>query len=260
MTLLRLKVRKYYVVEAGSSASRNVHSSVLMGMVSQHACAATLFTPAGEVQAAYEAHYDYRGRPRRITVQRGIVVADHGRCSDIGLAALEEGGSAVDAAVATALCQGLLNPMASGTGGGHFMLIRKPGGEAEVVDARELAPMAANHTMFVGKPGASLSGGLAVAVPLELRGLHLAHQRHGKLPWSRVLAPAVELARDGFPAHPYLVEVLRSSQAVSSSEAGRSEMGLAVRVGLIRDSGGRERRAFCAGVQLLHPTPCRQSC
>ena len=62
--------------------------------------------------------------------------------------------------------------------------------------------------MFVGRPGAAVTGGLAVAVPLELRGLPLAHARHGRLPWADVVRPAVGPARAGFPAHPYLVAAL----------------------------------------------------
>jgi gamma-glutamyltranspeptidase len=107
--------------------------------------------PEGPVSSNFEARHDYRGRPRALTAANGVVAADHGRCSDVGLAALLEGGSAVDAAVAVALCQGVYNPMASGVGGGHIMVIRLPNGTAEVVDAREVAPAAANETMFVGE-------------------------------------------------------------------------------------------------------------
>lgn len=73
----------------------------------------------------FDALYDYRGHPRLVkTTNGGMVAADHGRCSDIGADILRKGGNAVDAGIATALCQGVVNPMASGVGGGHFMLIR----------------------------------------------------------------------------------------------------------------------------------------
>jgi gamma-glutamyltranspeptidase len=70
----------------------------------------------------------------------------------------------------------------------------------------------------------SLEGGLAIAVPLELRGLHLAHSRHGRLPWARLLGPAIEAAQEGFPAHPYLVAALGGdNQTVRPGWAGLAE-------------------------------------
>jgi gamma-glutamyltranspeptidase / glutathione hydrolase / leukotriene-C4 hydrolase len=174
--------------------------------------------PEGPVSSNFEAKFDYRGRPRELAAQEGIVAADHGRCSDIGAAVLKDGGNAVDAAVATALCQGIYNPMASGVGGGHIMLIRLPNGTSEVIDAREVAPVAASEEMFKGKPQAALVGGLAAAVPLELRGLHLAHSRHGVLPWSRLVEPAAAVAEGGFEAHPYLVSALEMANFTAYPE------------------------------------------
>lgn len=65
---------------------------------------------------------------------------------------LAQGGNAVDSAITTALCQGILSPAASGLGGGHFMVIRSPNGTTEVIDAREVAPAAATENMFKGVP------------------------------------------------------------------------------------------------------------
>ena len=67
-----------------------------------------------------------------------------------GVAILAQGGTAVDSAITTALCQGILSPAASGLGGGHFMVIRSPNGTTEVIDAREVAPAAATENMFKG--------------------------------------------------------------------------------------------------------------
>lgn len=114
---------------------------------------------------------------------------------------VQEGGNAVDAAVATTLCQGVVNPFASGAGGGFFMLVRAANGTTEFINARETAPAAAAADMFSGKgPDASLVGGLAVAVPLELQGLELAWRRHGSgnVSWARLVTPAADIAASGF--------------------------------------------------------------
>ncbi|KAI8464305.1 MAG: gamma-glutamyltranspeptidase [Monoraphidium minutum] len=150
--------------------------------------------------------HDFRGLPRRVEAAGGVVAADSSRCSEIGAAALAEGGHAADAAVATALCQGVVNPIASGLGGGAFILVRLANGSAEFIDAREPAPAAATATMFDDKDkAASVDGGLAVAIPCELRGLEALWRRYGRLPWRRLVQPAAALARSGFGAHPYLV-------------------------------------------------------
>lgn len=142
-------------------------------------------------------------------LKHGAVASDQGICSEIGVAILRDyGGHAVDAAVATALCVGVVNPVSSGLGGGTFILIHsdapkttglpqfhdkreeestslKDGMMTEVIDAREVAPAASTSEMFVNAEShASVFGGLASAVPGELRGLELAHARYGRLPWS----------------------------------------------------------------------------
>lgn len=123
---------------------------------------------------------------------------------------LQRGGSAVDAAVAATLCIGAVNSHSSGIGGGGFMLVYN-GSRAETIDFRETAPAAATERMFAnfsdcdaggGQGDTSMCpsrvGGLAVGVPGEMRGLFLAWQRHGRLPWSDVLAPVIALCHNGF--------------------------------------------------------------
>ncbi|KAL1525731.1 hypothetical protein AB1Y20_020575 [Prymnesium parvum] len=142
----------------------------------------------------------------------GAVAADHPSCSRMGLDRLKEGGNAVDAAVSTALCLGVVRPEGSGLGGGAFLLIRRANGSAEVIDAREEAPASAYETMYLGsKSGLSLRGGLAVAVPAELSGLHLAWKRHGQLPWASLVLPVAELA-EGFVVDRVLASALKRAE------------------------------------------------
>lgn len=80
--------------------------------------------------------------------ENGVVAADDGRCSEIGASMLRQGGHAVDAAVATTLCLGIVNPMGSGIGGGAFMIVRSPStSETLAFDMRETAPLAASEVI-----------------------------------------------------------------------------------------------------------------
>ena len=80
-------------------------------------------------------------RQEEIVSQHGVVAADDGRCSRVGRDVLKEGGHAVDAAVAVALCLGVVSPASSGIGGGAFMLLRLSNGKAQAFDMRETAPL-----------------------------------------------------------------------------------------------------------------------
>lgn len=140
--------------------------------------------------------------PRLVKARNGAVAAENRRCSLIGVDVLKEGGTAVDAAISSTLCTGVVNMFSSGIGGGGFMLVRLPlksknSSEAWTIDFRETAPRLANATMFVADPQLARYGGLAVGVPGELRGLEEAHRRWGKLPWKRLVQPSIELA-DGW--------------------------------------------------------------
>lgn len=115
---------------------------------------------------------------------------------------LKAGGNAVDAAVATGFALAVTYPEAGNLGGGGFMTVYMDG-KPYFLDYRETAPAAATANMYLGPDGQvieglSLFGNLAAATPGTVRGLAMAHKRFGKLPWARVLAPAIRYARDGF--------------------------------------------------------------
>ncbi len=134
--------------------------------------------------------------------RRGMVVTSEAHATRAGLTLLEQGGNAIDAALAAAFALAVTQPFSAGLGGGAFVLIRTADGHAVAIDARETAPAAASADMFV-RPGvaerASLSGPLAVATPGFTTGLALALERYGTLSLGDVLAPAIELAEHGFP-------------------------------------------------------------
>ena len=134
----------------------------------------------------------------------GMVAADNAAASAVGAAILDAGGDATDAAAAVALYLGVVQPFASGIGGGGFAVVYRSGGEAFALDFREMAPRGATRDMYLDPKGEvirkmSTRGPKAAGVPGEVAGLFELHRRHGKLPWSAVVAPALSAARDGFP-------------------------------------------------------------
>jgi gamma-glutamyltranspeptidase/glutathione hydrolase len=145
-----------------------------------------------------------------------MVVSVSAPASEVGLAILKEGGNAVDAAVAVGFALAVTFPEAGNIGGGGFMLVY-PGRGAEpvVIDYRETAPGAASQTMFLQTR--SHLGHKVVGVPGTVRGLALAHQRFGKLPWSKVVEPAARLADDGFVLNQFLASTLNAQLAASSA-------------------------------------------
>src|SRR5206468_999185 len=133
----------------------------------------------------------------------------------IGADAIGDGGTAIDAAVATAFALAVVHPTAGNIGGGGFIVYRPSSGEPVAYDFREMAPARASATMFLkdGQYDAELhhNSHLAVGVPGTVAGLHLAWKEHGKLPWKRLVEPAVALARDGFTVTDGLSRSLKSA-------------------------------------------------
>ena len=151
----------------------------------------------------------------------GMVVAAERHAAQAGLAMLQAGGNAIDAAVAMSFALGVTEPYHSGLGGGGFLLIRLANGEVIALDARETAPAGASRDMFVASgvaKDASRSGPLAVATPSLLAGLALALERYGTKSLAEVMAPAIELAADGFPISLRHTRVLEAWQAMGLAE------------------------------------------
>lgn len=142
---------------------------------------------------------------------QGMVSAADPRAAAAGVEILREGGTATDAAIATMLALGVVEPQSSGLGGGSFLVLYDARTRATTtVDGRETAPMAADDHWFYGPDGKPLShfaavpGGRSVGVPGALRAMAMAHARSGKLAWAKLFGPAIRLARDGFKVTPRL--------------------------------------------------------
>ncbi len=133
--------------------------------------------------------------------------------------ALADGGNAVDAAVCAAFTLAVTYPSAGNLGGGGFLVTWDPTTrEAHALDFRETAPAAAARDMYLGPDGEpvpekSLEGHLAVGVPGSVLGLSAAHRKFGRLPWKRLVAPAIHLATEGIPVSAGLAAEFRRHAA-----------------------------------------------
>jgi len=136
---------------------------------------------------------------------QGMVVSAHPLATQAGLSMLQQGGNAVDAAVATTFAISVVEPFSAGLGGGGFLLMyQAKSNEIKALDFRERAPLNATKTMYLDnqgnvRPNASTNGYLAVATPGTIAGLYEVHRKYGRLPWKTVIAPAIQLAETGLP-------------------------------------------------------------
>jgi gamma-glutamyltranspeptidase / glutathione hydrolase len=137
-----------------------------------------------------------------------IVTSVHELASGAGVEILRDGGNAVDAAVATGFALAVVHPQAGNLGGGGFLLLRNANGETHFIDYREKASAAATENMYLDAQGnvlpesnkdSSVLGYKSIGVPGSVAGLVYAEKKYGKLSLEKVMAPAIKLARDGFP-------------------------------------------------------------
>ena len=136
--------------------------------------------------------------------QHAMVTSVHELASLAGIEIMRAGGNAVDAAVATGFALAVVHPQAGNLGGGGFLLLRTASGDVHFVDFREKAPSAATENMYLNAQGnvvadLSVVGYKAIGVPGSVAGLVYAEKKYGKLSLAKVIAPAIKLARDGFP-------------------------------------------------------------
>jgi gamma-glutamyltranspeptidase len=136
--------------------------------------------------------------------ENGMVVSAKRTASEAGVEMLKKGGNAVDAAVATGFALAVVHPWAGNIGGGGFMVIRKPDGSVTTIDHREDAPSGATQDVYLDEQGnavreRSRRGYLASGVPGSVAGLLKALNKYGTLDRETVMAPAIRLAREGFP-------------------------------------------------------------
>ncbi len=153
--------------------------------------------------------------------RHGMVVAMEATAADVGVAVLQKGGNAIDAAVAVGFAMAVTHPFAGNLGGGGYMLIRMADGRATFIDFRERAPEKASRNMYLDASGAltkdSVEGWRSSGVPGTVRGFEIAVNKYGKRTWAENMAPAVALASKGFPVSYALAEGLKGSRSLARS-------------------------------------------
>ena len=163
--------------------------------------------------------------PDPVRARRAMVVSREDHATQAGLRVLQQGGNAIDAAVAVGFALAVTHPAAGNIGGGGFLLVRFADGRAVFLDFRERAPERASARMFLdadGKLHADANAGYhAAGVPGTVRGLEHAHKKWGRKPWSELLQPAVDLAAKGFPVSWDLSRSLQSKLLARFPESRR---------------------------------------
>jgi gamma-glutamyltranspeptidase/glutathione hydrolase len=163
----------------------------------------------GHQQKINAYHFETR---KEIEVRRGAVVSASPIASEVGVSILEQGGNAVDAAIATQLALAVVHPSAGNIGGGGFSIIHLKNGQNISIDFREKAPGKASRDMYLDSNGnaqmeLSQNSPLAVGVPGSVAGI-FASMKYAKLPFKKLIQPVIDLAENGFVLAPGEAESL----------------------------------------------------
>ncbi len=190
-----------------------------------------------------------------VVAPHAMVASNSALATAAGVEILRAGGNAVDAAVAVGFALAVTYPEAGNLGGGGFMLLRLADGRTAALDYREMAPRAATREMFMDTVSratrASQIGARAAGVPGSVAGLTTAHAEFGRLPLSRVMAPAIRLAEQGFLVDTAFINAVSGSSELIERFAGAKLLlpnGQPLRVGqkLVQPALARTLRAIAA--------------
>jgi gamma-glutamyltranspeptidase/glutathione hydrolase len=178
------------------------------------------------LQRAPEAATGYKEKAGW-AARKYMVAAANPLAVEAGYEMLKQGGSAIDAGIATQLVLTLVEPQSSGIGGGAFLMYYD-GKKVQAFDGRETAPSKADEHLFQRPDGTPLSrtegivGGRSTGAPGVLRMMALAHRQHGKLPWKTLFGPAIRLSENGFKVSPRLNQLLAGDAYISRDPAARA--------------------------------------
>ncbi|MGD8869049.1 MAG: gamma-glutamyltransferase, partial [Gemmatimonadales bacterium] len=153
-------------------------------------------------RVSFPIDWEFRGLEPIGTGMQGMVATTDVRATRVGIEVLQNGGNAVDAAIAVGFALAVVHPSAGNIGGGGFAVVRMADGQTAALDFREKAPLSLTPEDYLdaeGKPtDKSRIGHLAVGVPGTVAGFAELFDRYGSLPWNELVEPAIDLAENGF--------------------------------------------------------------
>src|SRR5512142_1902632 len=180
------------------------------------ACGSASHAQSPSQSGPWPATWGLSGKAVAVTAPHAMVTTGHPLATEVGRRILEQGGNAIDAAVAVGFALEVVLPSAGNIGGGGFIVYRDTSGAVSALDYREAAPAAATRDMFVDSAGEpterSITGHLSAGVPGSVAGLYEAWKRFGKLPWASLVAPAIALAEG------HVIDSSRSTSLADDAE------------------------------------------
>lgn len=205
-----------------SSSMRNRNAIHQLAMSWRTASFSVLAVSSLLVGCAGKTELQRAERTQGVMAENGMVVSANRYASDVGIEVMKRGGNAFDAAVAVQFALAVVYPRAGNIGGGGFAVYRDATGVKGALDFREKAPSLAERNMYLDETGEpvkdlSLKGVLSVGVPGTVNGMVKLHKRFGNLSWKELVAPSIQLAREGIPISEN--QALRFNQAKPDFEA-----------------------------------------
>lgn len=197
---------------------RNLTLALSLALCSVPSHAKPALPDAPEIGSGYRSGMLTQHATRHMAAAANPLAAEAGR------EMLRQGGSAVDAAIAMQAVLTLVEPQATGIGGGAFIMVWD-GKQVHAYDGRETAPAGASEKLFLNADGTPMAftqaqiGGRSVGTPGVMRALELAHRSNGRLPWAKLFEPAIRLAEQGFPISPRLHKQIAASPFLPKSPA-----------------------------------------
>ncbi|XP_045174732.2 glutathione hydrolase 1 proenzyme-like isoform X2 [Mercenaria mercenaria] len=157
-------------------------------------------------------------KPEDVLEPVGAVVSDHEACSDIGRDILARYGTAVDAAIATLICNGVRTPHSMGIGGGcTFVIFDKESSGAATIDGQAISPASMTENKYTRLSVESINA-RRIAVPGELKAYKEAHTRYGRLPWKDLFEPTIQMIRAGFPLSGATADALKYLVSINNDQ------------------------------------------